>query len=525
MTSTQQRPAPPAQLPVLPTAAGSTASFLIPARPTDEPRRLRVGVVIATVVVMLVVGGWGLDRGSMWLDETATFTVVTRPVRQILAMLGNIDAVHSVYYLLLHVWMLPGGGEVWMRVPSVLAMGVAAGAVAALATRLVGARTGLVAGLLFAGWPLVSYYAQEGRSYALVAAAVLVATRCLVEALSGGSRRWWWGYAASVVAATALNELAVLAVLAHAVTVLLVRPGWRVWRWWVASVLVCGVLMAPVAVLSLQQSGQVSHTAAVSRSTFAVLGEKFFGSSPWLPALVVGLVALGVVVEARRWRRQEGGGLLAVALPLLLVPVGVLLAFSLVQPLFEVRYILFCVAGLPLLAARGVEQLATWGVRAAGRVAAGWAVAGLLVVAVSVGQLSDLRRERTVDSRSQDFAGAAAVLRAQAQPGDAVLFLPVSFRLGAMAYPDGFVQVDDVALHRSAVEAANLRGTVRKPAAVREAMLEHQRIWVFGTRGLRVKSTDQAGTNEMAVLKEHFVQDRRLLVRGVEVDLYVRVDR
>ncbi|GAB2572155.1 glycosyltransferase family 39 protein [Microlunatus antarcticus] len=477
-----------------------------------------------SVVVMLAVGFWGLDRGSMWLDETATYTVVMRPVHQILAVLDNIDLVHGAYYLLMHVWMLPGGGEAWMRAPSVLGMGVAAGATAALGNRLAGVRAGLAAGLLFAGWPLVSYYAQEGRSFALVTGAVLVATYCLVRALSGGRRRWWWGYAASIVVATTLNELAVLALLAHAVTVVLSRPAWRVWRWWVASVLACGVLMAPVALMSLAQSDQVSHTSSLGWSTVTLLRDRFFGSSSWLLVMVLALVVLGSVVEVQRRRRRTGGGLALVALPLLVVPVVALLTVSLVQPLFEVRYVLFCVAALPLLAARGVEQLARWAAHRTGRTAVGWAVAGFLVLAVSVAHVPDLRHERTVDSRSQDFAGAAAVLRAQARPGDAVLFLPLSFRLGAMAYPDGFTQVDDIALDRSAVRAANLRGTARKPDDVRAAMLARERIWVFGTRGLRVKSTDRAGTNEMAVLSAHFVQERRLLVRGVEVDLYVRRD-
>jgi mannosyltransferase len=233
---------------------------------------------------------------------------------------------------------------------------------------------------------------------------------------------------------------------------------------------------------------------------------------------------LGTAAEVRRWRRHEGGGLGAVALPLLLVPVVALLVVSLVHPLFEVRYVLCSVAGLPLLAARGVEVLARLATRTTSRAAVGWVAAALLVAAVSLAQLPDLRHERTVDSRSQDFAGAAAVLGAQAQPGDAVIFLPVSFRLGALAYPDGFARVDDVALQRTAVQAANLRGTVRRPAEVREAMLQRDRIWVFGTRGLRVKSTDRAGSNAMAVLAEHFVQERRVLVRGVEVDLYVRRD-
>jgi mannosyltransferase len=499
-------------------------SFFVLGEPSKESRRLRVGVVVASVVVMLVVGFWGLDRGSMWLDEAATFTMATRPVRQILAVLGNIDAVHGAYYLFQHFWLRLGGGEVWMRVPSVLAMGVAAGATAALGMRLAGARTGLVAGLLFAGWPLVSYYAQEGRSYALVTAAVLVATYCLVEAMSAGRRRWWWGYALSLVVAAALHEFAVLAVLAHGVVVLLARPGWRVWRWWLASVLACAVLMAPVAVLSLQQSNQVSHTKPPTWSTLDFLAEKFFGSSPWLPAFVVGLVVLGTVAEVRRWRRHQGGGLVAVALPLLLVPVVVLLTVSLVHPLFEVRYVLFSVAGLPLLAARGVEQLAALGARVTSRIAAGWAVAGLLVAAVSLAQLPDLRHERTMHSRSQDFAGVAAVVRAQAQPGDAIIFIRLSFRLAAMAYPDAFLQVDDVALHRSAVQAANLRGTNRKPPAVRKAMLSRQRIWVIGSNGLRVRNTDRTGATEMAVLREHFVRERSFPVHGVEVALYVRKD-
>ena len=482
-----------------------------------------MGVVVASVVVMLVVGFWGLNRGSMWLDEAATFSVATRPVRQILAVLDNIDLVHGAYYLLMHGWMLLGGGEVWMRVPSVLAMGVAAGATAALGLQLVGPRTGLIAGLLFAGWPLVSYYAQEGRSYALVTAAVLVATCCLVQALSGRRPRWWWGYALSIVVATTLHEFAVLAVMAHGVTVLLTRPGWRVWRWWLVSVLACGVLMAPVAVMSLQQSDQLNHTAPLTWSTFGVLEEKFISTSAWLSALLVGLVVLGTVAEVRR-RRHEGVGLVAVALPLLLVPVGVLLTVSLVHPLFEVRYVLFSVAGLPLLAARGIEQLAATLTRATSRLAAGWAVAALLVVAVSLAQLPALRHERTVDSRSQDFAGVAAVVRAQAQPGDAVIFIPQNFRLAATSYPDAFLRVDDVALDRSAVRAGNLRGTVRKPRAVREAMMAQPRIWLVGTTGLRVKTADRAGANEMAVLREHFVQERTFLVHGAEVDLFVRTD-
>src|SRR4051794_21315217 len=64
----------------------------------------------------------------MWQDASASFSVAHRSITQILmmVMVRHGDIVYAAYYLGLHLWMLPGGGEVWMRVPSVLAAGVSA---------------------------------------------------------------------------------------------------------------------------------------------------------------------------------------------------------------------------------------------------------------------------------------------------------------------------------------------------------------------------------------------------------------
>lgn len=495
--------------------------------PPTETRRTGRAVVVASVLVMLAVGSWGLDRGSMWLDEAATWTVATRPVHQIRAVLDNIDVVHGFYYLAMHVWLSVGGGEVWMRIPSVLGMAVAAGATAALGVRLAGPRTGLVAGLLLAGWPLVSYYAQEGRSFALVTGVVLLGTWCLIQALSTGRRGWWWAYTPSVVVAALLHEFAVLAVVAHGVTLLLVRPGWRVWRAFVVSALVCAACVAPLAHKSQEQSRQVSYMTSPTWSTLVDLAEKFLSTSLWLTLVLVGLALVGAVAAVRDGRRRGGVGLAAVALPLLLVPVGLLLGASLVHPLFQVRYVLFSVVGLPLLAARGIEELAGAAGRATGRAAVGWAVAAVLVLGVSAAQLPALLHERTTSSRSQDFAGAAAVVRAGARPGDGVVFLPLTYRLGAMAYPDAYAGVDDLALKKSAVQAANLRGTSRTADQIRKDLLTRERVWVVSTKDLRVRSTDKVGAAEMAVLDEQFTEERLfpapgVAVRSLEVHLFVR---
>ena len=61
-----------------------------------------------------------------------------------------------------------GYGELALRLPSAIAMAVAAVFVAALGRRLVSPGAGLAAGLLFAVIPDISLYGQDARSYAMV---------------------------------------------------------------------------------------------------------------------------------------------------------------------------------------------------------------------------------------------------------------------------------------------------------------------------------------------------------------------
>jgi hypothetical protein len=138
--------------------------------------------VVVPVAVMLALGLWGLDRGGMWGDEGVTFLVGRRTVPQIWHLLHGVDAVHGLYYLLMHAVLAVHPGEVALRLPSVCGAAATAGLVAALGVRLARPRVGLWAGLLYAITPLTGHYAQEGRSYALVAAGVAGATLLLVRA-------------------------------------------------------------------------------------------------------------------------------------------------------------------------------------------------------------------------------------------------------------------------------------------------------------------------------------------------------
>ncbi|WP_236669854.1 glycosyltransferase family 39 protein [Streptomyces antimycoticus] len=154
----------------------------------------------------------------MWRDESTTYQIAHRSVGEIGHLLGNADVAHGLYYLLMHaVFALWDGGLLALRLPSVLAMAATAAGVGLLGHRLAGPRAGLAAGLVFPLFPAVQRYAPEGRSYALVCAAVVVATHLLLSAVVRLRKRTWAGYAAVASLACLLHEFAILAVAAHGI--------------------------------------------------------------------------------------------------------------------------------------------------------------------------------------------------------------------------------------------------------------------------------------------------------------------
>jgi len=175
---------------------------------------------VVTFVIML----WGITGASYWRDEAATLSAAQRPFGNLLQTLGNIDAVHGAYYILIWVAVRLGGtGELVTRFPSALAMAGAAAAVAALGRRLISPRAGLASGLVFAVLPEVSLYGQDARPYAIVVALAALASYLLVRAMQadrGARYRWLTGYAVCLAALGIVDIFGLLLIPAHAVTVL-----------------------------------------------------------------------------------------------------------------------------------------------------------------------------------------------------------------------------------------------------------------------------------------------------------------
>lgn len=495
-----------------------------PINKETDKRTAALAVPVITMVipmaVMLVIGCWGLDRGGIWRDEAATFQVARRTVPQIWRLLHEVDAVHGLYYLLMRPVLALHPGEVLLRLPSVLAAAATAGLVAALGTRLARPRVGLWAGLLYAVNPMVGHYAQEGRSYAMVAAGAAAATLLLVRAAVEG--RSWTPYAAVLAGTCLLHEFAVLLLLAHAVTLALTGVARRVWAGWLCAAGVVALVLLPLALLSHAQSAQVSWLRSPGLGSVDRLVHQFAGPTDEIlvPCLLLMYVAL------RRPRTTCHGReptLAAVALPLLLVPPATLMTVSQWSPLYDDRYVLYALAGAPLLAAAGADRIA----RAVPRLPRMTVTAaGVLAVAVVCAhQLPLLRQDRSVTERGDNLAAASALAARELRPGDPVLFLPSIGRRSALAYPKGFRAARDVALAESARASGTLYGVEVGPDALRRQLAGLDHVWLVAEPYALDPSWRPASPTEQvkrAVVDKEFEPRREYTGSGVTLRLYER---
>ncbi|MFG2571027.1 hypothetical protein [Streptomyces sp. NPDC048481] len=512
---------------------------------SQKTARTRVLAVAVPAAVMSAVGLWGLDRGGMWRDEAVTFQVARRTVPQIWRLLHEVDAVHGLYYLFMHVVLAVRPGEVVLRLPSVCGAAATAALVAALGARLARPRVGLWAGLLYAVTPLAGHYAQEGRSYALVAAGGAGATLLLARALDerGGAHadadedaaaeaeagagdgtvarakssrsRVWWVYGGVVAVTCLLHELAVLVLCAHALTLVLLRAPRRVWGAWARAAGAAVVALLPLALVSSGQSQQVEWLPVPDWESAERLLRNF-AAGPGGPVFwgCLALMALGLTA----------GRTAAFAAPLMIVPPAFLMLLSQVKPLYHDRYVLYALAGAPLLIAAGADRLAA----IAGRKAHRWAVAaaGALAVGLVFLDLLPLHREyRTLAHRPDDLAAVSALTAREVRPGDPVLFLPSLGRRTALAYPKGFRGVRDLALRAPGPESGTLYGSEVGPRELQRRLASVNRLWVLAepyalrSRWFPGEPTERL---KLVAVEERFVPRWEGERDGVTLRLYVR---
>lgn len=466
-----------------------------PLTPAAQPGFTRTAALLGLFATLVSVAGSWIP--SYWGDEAASVMSAERSLPSLFQMFGHVDAVHGTYYLFLHFWIQAfGTSELATRLPSALAIGAATMGTVILARRLFTARVALIAGLVFAVLPRVTFMGAEARSTALATACAVWLTVLLVHTLRVAAlpttsirmrRSLWLAYAALSALGIYVFLYLLLLIPIHALAVWLWAPREQrrtLWRSWLKATGIGIVLAAPVLVYGLAQHDQISFIGSRPQvSVLSALVSQWFDSAPVaLAAWALIVVAVAVVLLSRHPFRQFERSMrpsLVVMLAWIVGPTAALLIGThLIAPMYIQRYLSFCTPAVAIVIALGVVSL--------GR---RWLQAGALVVLVAlIAPVYLSQRTSFAKDGGSDWRQAAAVVAANAHPGDAVIFddsvrpsrLP---RLALRLYPTAFTGLQDVTLATPYQNTSGLWDLTVPLASVTEKLAGTNTAWILENVG------------------------------------------
>jgi mannosyltransferase len=477
------------------TIGGATAARVNPAD------AVLIGVFAFVVSVV------GVGRPSLWVDESATLAASSRPLPELWALVRHVDAVHALYYLMMHGWsLLTPPGEAWLRLPSALLVGAAAAGVVVLGRQLSGRSVSVAAGVVFALLPRTTWAGVEARPYALTMACAVWLTVLLVAAVRGRGNRLWVAYGLALVFSTVANVVVVLLLAAHAVVVVGMAPARRTVIAWIAATAAAVLAVVPLMIMLLPQQAQVGWIWPIGAVTAGqIFAEQYFPSvysdsvravgpdqrqftaeqltvalQAWArvaPVISV-VVILAVLAVWKRHRRTAAIGpgsrlLVVMSAAWIVLPTAVLVGYSLVvRPIYQPHYLAFTTPAAALLIGLCVV--------AVGR--DGWRVGALLAV-IGVAALPNHLAQRSPFAKyGSDYSQVAELLATRASPGDCLMIdgaMSASAADGIagarLQHSDGLL---DVGLEHDAVHDDSLFGSRLPIEDQRNAVRSCSVVWV-----------------------------------------------
>ncbi|QEN13969.1 glycosyltransferase family 39 protein [Mycolicibacterium sp. ELW1] len=403
-----------------------------PARPLDA---------VWVAVFATALSAAGAARPSLWFDEAATISASTRPIPDLWRMLGNIDAVHGLYYLLMHGWfaVFPAT-EFWSRFSSSVTVGLAAAGVVVLGRVLSTRSVAVTAGVVFAMLPRVTWAGMEARSYALTMVAGIWLTVLCVVALRRDRPRWWVGYAVLAIAATLLNVFSILLLPVHAALVATMAESAKVrWHWVLTAAAVCAAT-SPFLFFTQTQLFQVGWISSLSgRTTGMILVEQYFDRSLPIAALCA-LLGLAGLMSWRRagWRPRC---LVVITLAWIVLPTVAVLGYSMLRdPVYYPRYLSFTAPAMALILGLCIV--------AVGRSSRAWITALLVVFAIAATP-NYLAQRGPYAKEGMDYSQVADIITRHAAQGDCLVmdnstaWKPGPIRPLIAARPAAFAKLHD----------------------------------------------------------------------------------
>lgn len=434
-------PGPLAPAPSPQTAAPAPPALREPYASSWRARRpwlIVAGLVLAGLVIRVAL------MRSIWVDEAISIHQAHMSLAGMLENLRETDRHPPLHYLILWLTVrLFGDGELAVRAPSILASAALIPAMFAAGRELFDRRTGLVAAGFATVAPLVVWYGQEARMYALFMLLGTLALWAQAKVLRDGRSRWWVAYGASTIAMLYTHYFALIPIAIQ--QLVFAVAAWKraraglptrrlltgVWFTWLALLIAAAPLAsfaheqfshsqaagmgfggAPSAAAPLEIPGSsASLYAVLSNFVWAIWGYHPNSTILRIAALWPLLMLLSLALLGQRRSAST-----RVVVALALGPVLILLLVGLVKrDLFEVRYFVAAVPMMLLLLARAVAG----GVRRRLPAIVATAVLGLTLVA----GLAD-QQLNPHNPRDFDFRAALEQIRKEARPGDTVLYAP-----------------------------------------------------------------------------------------------------
>lgn len=370
---------------------------------------------LAVALGSFLLGFVALGHRSLSSGEAVALGQSEGSLRAVLSRLWHHDPAQTGGVLLLKIGSSFGSDEAALRLPSVVAVAVAAGLLVVLGSILVGRVVGLVAGLAFGLNAGVVEASRSARPYAAGLLGIVLATLLLVWALERGGFRW--GLYVLVAAALPLTHpLAASVLVAHGVALIAMRgrPELRA----AAIALVVGSVVAALLLgwMAADRYGDADGAGALSVDRVVHGLEHAFG---WNPVLVVGAVAglvllFGFLEDVRhRWVGVLVAGLIA-------APFVATLAAATVMPVYMGALVL-CAPGIALAVGAVAPMLSP---------SRGLLWAGIALVVVSGAATVGWRLTRPA---TEDWRALTKAVQRVQQPKETVVVVPDGAR-AAFAY-------------------------------------------------------------------------------------------
>ncbi|OBG18468.1 glycosyltransferase family 39 protein [Mycobacterium sp. 852002-51057_SCH5723018] len=449
---------------------------------------LFVGVLAAAISLA------GSARPSFWYDEAATISAsYSRTLGQLWQMLGNVDAVHGLYYVFMHGWfqVFPPT-EFWSRVPSGLAVGGAAAGIVVLGKQFSSRTVAMVSGIVCAVLPRATWAGLEARPYALSMMAAVWLTVLMVVATRRDNAWVWLGYGIGLAGSVLLETYLVLLVLAHAVFVCAFgRDRTTVRHFAIASVLtVCAV--SPFMLEVAGQVQQIKWVAPIGHRTIEdVVVQQYFERSPpfaVLSALVV-VTAIGLWLFTSAKPADTDRQLLTLAVAWLVIPTALIVIWSaLAHPIYTPRYLSFTAPAMAVVLGVCIGALTV----------KPWVATALVSLFAVAAAPNYLRAQRNPYAKyGMDYSQVADLITAQAAPGDCLLvndtvtFMPAPMRPLLAARPDAYRKLVDLTLWQRATDRREVFDTNLIPEVVAQPLSHCRVVWIITQADKSVPAHEQ----------------------------------